>query len=434
MADPSRNSPEPLTVEASPPGLEGWRRTFTALRNPNYRFFYIGQGLSLIGTWARSSALFWLAFAWTGSEFMTGMVAFTNSLPTLLFSILAGSMADRRSKLGIFRATSWFSLLSSTAMAAFIFSGNHHTALLLVFGLLWGTATAFEMPSRQSLIVDLVGRRDLSNAIALNSAMVNLSRVVGPALGGWLIAAFGPAWCFVLDALSFVAVLVGIRHIQLPPSTAPPGEGGALDHMGEAYAFVRRSPDLARTLGMLLVMSLGGWSYQSQLSPFVSKTLHMGAYGYGCMLAFAALGACLAALGVAYLNERLTTQAPAYAGVVVFSISIILCGFQTEPVAAAFFLFCSGFGLILFFSTSNTYLQSHVPDALRGRIMGLWALVFGGGMPIGALWMGIMAGKFGSARTLQMGGLFCLVAGSAVYFACSRKQVPVEPAPPESIP
>jgi MFS family permease len=177
-------------TNAGLPPTAGWRNTFSALRNPNYRYFYSGQSVSLIGTWTRTAALGWVAFQFTHSEFLLGLVFMLNSLPIFLFAVYAGSLADRIPKIRIFTLTSWFSLLSSLTLAVMLFRGPVHIGYLMIFSALWGLSIAFEMPSRQSLMVELVGKRDLVNAIALNSAMVNSTRVIGPALGVfyWLLS------------------------------------------------------------------------------------------------------------------------------------------------------------------------------------------------------------------------------------------------------
>ena len=178
------------------PPVQGWRKTFSAFRSANYRYFYGGQSLSLIGTWTRTAALGWVSFQITHSAFLLGLVFMLNSLPIFLFAVYAGSLADRVPKIRIFTFTSWFSLLSSLSLAVFLFRGPVSITTLMIFAVLWGLATTFEMPSRQTLMVELVGKKDLVNAIALNSAMVNSTRVIGPAIGGLLLASIGAAWCF----------------------------------------------------------------------------------------------------------------------------------------------------------------------------------------------------------------------------------------------
>ena len=416
----TENSQETLQqAEANSAGLppsKGWHNIFSALRNPNYRYFYSGQTVSLIGTWTRTAALGWVAFQFTHSEFLLGLVFMLNSLPIFLFAVYAGSLADRIPKIRIFTLTSWFSLLSSLTLAVMLFRGPVHIAYLMVFSSLWGLSIAFEMPSRQSLMVELVGKKDLVNAIALNSAMVNSTRVIGPAIGGILLASFGAAWCFLLDAMSYTAVLYALHKIQLPASHyAPKKVKGDWKHILEGFKYLKTNSTMAQAVSLLFVMGLGGWAYQSQLSAFAVTQLHMDAQGYGWLLAMNGLGACTAALFVASQGSRIVLVKTLYTGAVIYGAFIILFGFMHQPVGAAFLLFFAGFGIILFFSIGNSIIQTQSPDHLRGRLMGIWALVFGGSMPIGSLWMGIIGQRLGSGHALQAGGLFCVLGASLVY-------------------
>jgi MFS family permease len=404
-------------ANAGLPPLKGWHKTFSVLRNPNYRYFYWGQTVSLTGTWTRTAALGWVAFQFTHSEFLLGIVFMLNSLPIFLFAVYAGSLADRIPKIRIFTFTSWFSLLSSLTLAVMLFRGPVHIAYLMIFSTLWGTATAFEMPSRQTLMVELVGKKDLVNAIALNSAMVNSTRVIGPAVGGLLLASFGAAWCFLLDAMSYLAVLYAIHKIQLPASHYAPKKIKAdWKYIFEGFKYLKTNTTIAKAVALLFIMGLGGWAYQSQLSAFVVTQLNMDAQGYGWLLALNGLGACTAALFVAAQGAQIVRSKTLYTGAGIYGIFIILFGFMRQPVGAAFFLFFAGFGIILFFSIGNSIIQTQSPDHLRGRLMGIWALVFGGGMPIGSFWMGLLADHTSSGFSLQMGGLFCLLGASAVYW------------------
>jgi MFS family permease len=399
------------------PPSTGWNKIFSALRNPNYRYFYIGQGVSMIGTWTRTAALGWVAFEVTKSEFLLGIVFMLNSLPIFLFAIYAGSLADRIPKIRIFTFTSWFSLLSSLTLAVMLFRGPVHIAYLMIFAVLWGLSTTFEMPSRQTLMVELVGKKDLVNAIALNSAMVNSTRVIGPAIGGLLLASLGSAWCFLLDALSYFAVLYAIHKIQLPASHYAPKKVKAdWKYTLEGFKYLKTHSALAQSVILLFVMGVGGWAYQSQLSAFVVTQLHMDAQGYGWLLALNGLGACTAALFVAFQGPRIVRMKSLYTGAGIYGLFIILFGFMSQPIGAAFLLYFAGFGIILFFSIGNSFIQTQSPDHLRGRLMGIWALVFGGGMPIGSFWMGLLASHTSSGFSLQMGGVFCLLGALAVHW------------------
>lgn len=407
--------------EAAPLGT--WRQTFSALRNPNYRYFYFGQMLSLIGTWTRTSALGWIAYQFTHSAFLLGVVFMLNALPLLVFSTYAGALADRVPKIRIFTFTSWFSLTSSALLGVMLFLGPVHIAYLMVFALLWGLSTAFEMPARQTLMVELVGKRDLVNAIALNSAMVNSTRVVGPAVGALLIHAVGAPWCFVVDAFSYLAVLYGLRKIQLPAAHyAPRREAAGWDHALEGFRFLRTNPTLATTIALMAVMSLGGWAYQSQLSAFVVSQLHQDVKVYGWLYAMNGLGACTAAFFVALRGARLVRTGTLFVGAGLYALFIILFGFMTHPAAAAMLLCFAGFGIILCFAVGNSLVQTQSPDHLRGRLMGIWALVFGGGMPLGSFWMGLVAQHTTSGFALQVGGAFCAVGAVVVFVALKPRR------------
>jgi MFS family permease len=409
-------------INAGLPPSTGWHKTFSALRNRNYRYFYAGQTISLIGTWTRSAALGWVAFQFTHSEFLLGIVFMLNSLPIFLFAVYAGSLADRIPKIRIFTLSSWFSLLSSLTLSVMLFHGPVHVAYLMIFATLWGTSIAFEMPARQTLMVELVGKNDLVNAIALNSAMVNGTRVIGPAIGGLLLAYFGASWCFLLDALSYLAVLYAIHKIQLPASHYSPRKVKAdWKYTVEGFKHLKTNPTMAQAITLLLIVGLGGWAYQSQLSAFAVTQLHMGAQGYGWLLALNGLGACTAALFVAAEGSRIVRVKTLYAGTGIYGAFIILFGFMHHPVGAAFLLFFAGFGIILFFSIGNSIIQTQSPDHLRGRLMGIWALVFGGSMPLGSFWMGGVAQRVGSGHALQAGGLFCALGAAAVYFLGRKK-------------
>ncbi|MFY9329599.1 MAG: MFS transporter [Georgfuchsia sp.] len=410
--------------EADSAGLapsRGLQRTFSALRSPNYRYFYAGQSVSLIGTWTRTAALGWVSFQFTHSQFLLGMVFTLNALPIFLFAIYAGALADRVPKIRMFALTSCFSLLSSLALAAMLFRGPVHIAYLMTFSFFWGLAMAFEMPSRQTLMVELVGKKDLVNAIALNSAMVNATRVIGPAVAGMLLASVGPAWCFLLDGLSYLAVLYAIRRIRLPAAHYAPKETRAdIAYTLGGFNYLKSNNTMAKAIALLLIMSVGGWAYQSQLSAFVVTQLHMDAQGYGWLLAVNGLGACTAALFTATQGMRIVRIRTLFVGTGIYGVFIILFGFMRHPIGAAFLLFFAGFGIILFFSIGNSVIQTQSPDHLRGRLMGIWALVFGGGMPIGSFWMGLLAAHTSSGFALQAGGLFCIIGALAVYWFFRR--------------
>jgi MFS family permease len=274
----------------------------------------------------------------------------------------------------------------------------------------------FEMPARQTLMVELVGKKDLVNAIALNSAMVNSTRVIGPAVGGLLLGSLGAGWCFLLDAVSYLAVLYAIHKIQLPESHYAPKDVKAdWKYTLEGFKYVKTNSIIAQTVTLLFILGLGGWAYQSQLPAFAVTQLKMNAQGYGWLLALNGLGACTAALFVAARGARIVRIRSLYIGSSIYAVFIFLFGFMHQPIGAAFLLFFAGFGIILFFSIGNSIIQTQSPDHLRGRLMGIWALVFGGSLPIGSFWMGVIAQKVGSGHALQAGGIFCILGAATIY-------------------
>jgi predicted MFS family arabinose efflux permease len=302
-----------------------------------------------------------------------------------------------------------------------LFHGPVPIGYLMAFGALWGLATAFEMPARQTLMVELVGKPDLVNAIALNSAMVNSTRIIGPAVGGLLLASVGAAWCFLLDALSYLAVLYGLHRIQLPPEHyAPKAAPNGWGHLLEGFRYLRQARSIAIALAMMAVVGVAGWAYQSQMAAFAKIQLGAGPWTYSWLLCMNGLGACAAALLVAFQGGRLVRVRTLYGGVALYGCAIILFGLARQAWLAGALLFFAGAGLILFFSVGNSLVQSQSPDHLRGRLMGLWALVFGGGMPLGSFWMGLLASRTSPGFALQLGGLGCLLGAAAVWAAFRR--------------
>jgi MFS family permease len=368
---------------------------FSALRNRNYRYFFSGQFVSLIGTWTRTAALGWITFQFTHSEFLLGIVFMLNGLPLFLFAIYAGALADRIPKIKIFIFTSWFSLLSSLVLALMLFHGPVHIAYLMVFSVLWGVSIAFEMPARQTMMVELVGKKDLVNAIALNSAMVNSARIIGPAVGGILLAYFGAAWCFMLDAFSYLAVLYALHNIKLSASHYRVRKGKTdWKYTLEGFKYLNTNSTIAKTVSLMCIIGLGGWAYQSQLSAFVVTQLKLDAQG-----------------------ARLVHVRILYVGAAVYGTAIILFGFMHQAIGAGALLFLAGFGIILFYSIGNSLIQTQSPDHLRGRLMGIWSLVFGGSTPVGSFFLGLLAVHTSSGFSLQIGGLACIVGTLLVYSA-----------------
>lgn len=382
------------------------RRTFSALRHRNFQLFFWGQLVSLMGTWMQNTALSWLVYKLTGSKLLLGLVSAASSAPMLFLSIYGGSVADRHPKRRVLLCTQTGMMLLAFALAGLSAFGAITPAWIVTISALGGVAMAFDMPTRQAFLVEITSATDLHNAIALNSAIVNGARVIGPAVAGLVMAKAGPATCFFLNALSFVAVLGGLCLMRVRRDHAL-SKGRSPGHIRESFRYVLGNRRLRIIFSLFAVVGIFGWSYSILLPALARDILHLQERGYGMLLGangIGALGGALttAAFGTVYKPRRL-----AFTGLYVFSITLwILAVYPTYRVSMVC-LCVAGWGMMLFFSTINTSIQTSVPDHLRGRVMGIWAVVFGGMMPVGSLQAGTLSQKvrcpdYGPGRRLHL--------------------------------
>ncbi|HEU4557868.1 MAG TPA: MFS transporter [Longimicrobium sp.] len=389
----------PPPPPAAPVGLPA----LAALRHRNFRLFYAGQFLSLIGTWMQSTAQGWLVLNLTDSELLLGVVTAAAAAPVVLFSLYAGALADRADKRRIIVIANTAALVLAFLLGLLTYTGTitYPAVLAIAFGL--GTANAFELPTRQTFFVDLVGKDDLPNAIALNSAQFNGTRIVGPAIAGWLIGTVGTAACFFANSASYLFVLAGLRAMRLPAFRPPERHEGTLETIREGLAYIR-GDRLVRTLVCLIsAFSILGFPYVMLMPVFARDILQVGATGLGWLLAASGTGALaggivLAAAGHRIPRGRLLLGASfcycaavaAFAGSRSFSLSLVL-------LAAA------GFSMVLNTATINALIQSTVPDRLRGRVMSVYVFMFIGSTPIGALQAGALSRALDAPTALQLG-------------------------------
>ena len=369
---------------------------FRALqRHRNYRRFWIGYTVSLIGTWMRNVAQGWLALELTNDAFMVGLVSAVGNLPVLLFSLLGGVLADRYSKLRIVRVTQTLLLVEATAMWWLTWSGSITVPRLLALATFAGVVSAFDVPARQSLQVELVGKEDLLDAIALNSSGFNLARIIGPAIAALVIARAGLAWCFGVNALSFLAVLIGLLMVRLPNVPARAAGGSPLRDVWRSLVYMSRTREVSALIRLVAVFSVFSTPYLVLMPVLARNVLHTDASGYGFLLTCVGFGAIAAALTLAALGRHarrgVLLERAAYA----FSVLLIALALSTSVWLSAALLITVGFTMILNNALANTLLQTIVPDALRGRVMAAYALVFIGFSPIGQLLGGVIARHFG---------------------------------------
>jgi MFS family permease len=378
-------------------------RAFGALRHRNFRVFYVGQLLSLAGTWMQSTAQGWLVLELTNSALLLGVVTAVTSLPTLLFSLWAGDLADRHDKRRIILMAQCVALCAALALAVLTDTDRITYGALLALVFVLGTASAFEIPTRQSFFVDLVGPADLPNAIALNSAAFNATRIVGPALAGLVIGAAGVAACYYANAVSYVAVITGLLMMRLPPWVPRPRTASTLESIREGLAYIR-SDRLVRTLVWLVAgMSVTVLPYVMLLPVFARDVLKVGAPGLGSMLSATGAGALVAGMGLAAGRVRVPRGRLIIGAAVSYALLLMAFALCTWYPLSLLLLALAGFTMILNNASVNALLQSRVPDHLRGRVMSVYVFMFIGVSPLGALQAGAVARWMGAPIALAVG-------------------------------
>jgi len=398
------------------------RQTFSALRHRNFRLFFSGQLVSLIGTWMQNTAQNWLVWDMTHSPQLLGLVTAVSSAPLLLFSIWGGSIADQHSKRSIVMWTQIAMMILAFTFAGLVWTKHVTTAVILVVAALRGLAVAFDMPARQAFMVEMTSREDLMNAISLNSSIVNGARVIGPSIAGFLIVRVGMAMCFFLDGLSYLAVIGGLWMMRLPKFVKPERTGSGWAHVREGFVYVWGHRRMRTLLILFSVVGVFGWSYSVLLPAFATDVLKRGAGGYGALLSANGIGALVGALTVASIGHRVNRRFLVFGGLWIFSAMLLLLAFVHHFYLALAFLAVGGWGMMLFFSTINTMLQIDASDKMRGRVMGIWALIFGGMMPVGGLEAGILSHLLGVPWTVGIGAMVCALAALVTWVIVRQRK------------
>jgi MFS family permease len=358
----------------------------------------------------------WLAYRLTGSAALLGIVGFVGQVPTFLCAPLGGVVADRADRRRVLVATQLASMALALTLAGLTLTGVVGVPHILALAALFGVVNGFDIPARQSFVFEMVGREDLANAIALNSSVFNGARVVGPAVAGVVVAAIGEGWCFLANGVSFLAVLGGLAAMRLPPFKLPVAPRGALASLAEGVRYVARTRPVRALLLLLGLVSLTGMPYAVLMPIFADRIFGAGARGLGLLMGATGLGALLGAVSLAArrgtrgLGRRVAISA---AG---FGVALVLFSASRSFWLSAALLVPAGFFMMNEMASSNTLLQSLVPDAFRGRVMAAYAMMFMGMAPFGALAAGAAAERIGAPWTVAAGGLFC-VAGGALFAA-----------------
>ena len=388
-------------------------KALRAFRHRNFRLFFAGQCVSMIGTWVQQIAQSWLVYRLTGSPFMLGLTSFVGQIPILFLAPLGGLLSDRFDRRRMLIVSQTVLMLQAIALAALTLSGHIEVWHVLVLAAIYGIAMGFDTPVRQSLIVSLVGdKQDLANAIALNSMLMNASRMIGPSIAGLLLAFLSEGWCFLINAGTYLAILACAVALRLAPRA--PSRVSLQQGLGEALRYVRATPAIRTLLPLLSLMSFMASPYASLMPVMARDVLHGGAHTLGFMMGAAGLGALcgtswLAWRGSASGLPRIIAITPIVAG-----IALILVSRSTVQWLSLPLMLCVGFGIIVTAASINTMLQTIVPDDKRGRVMSFYTMAFLGVAPIGSLWAGTLASRIGAPNTLLVSGC-CCVLGALVY-------------------
>lgn len=405
-----------------------------ALGHRDFRLFWCGQLVSLIGTWMQSVGQAWLVLELTNSPFRLGVIGALQFGPILLFSFLSGAISDRVRKRRLLLGTQTALMLQAFTLAVLVGSGHVQFWHVAVLAALYGLATTLDMPSRQSYIAHLVPRGDLMNAIALNSAVFNGARVVGPAVAGLLVARYGTAAAFLMNGLSFLAVLAALTAIRTEGAPSPRRGVGLRAEIAEGVRYAAGTPRVALVMGLLVVVSLFVVN-MNVLVPLIARdVLHEGAHGFGLLMAALGVGAVAGALAVAALSVGRPPLGMVVGPALAAAALLLLLSTARHFGPTAAVLVALGFAQIVFMTSCNTTVQIAVPDELRGRVMGLYALVFAGMTPIGALIMGTVAEHWGVSRACAVGGGAGLLLILALTVAWRRRHPAPATPPPSSTP
>ena len=393
----------------------GWKRTIRALQSRNYRLYFGGQGISLIGTWMQRIAMSWLVYRLTDSAFMLGLIGFASSVPSFVLGPLAGVLSDRYNRRRMLIVTQCLASLQAFILALLVSVGQVAVWQILVLGIILGFVEAFDMPLRQSFMVEIVPKKDLGNAIALNSSMVNSSRLLGPSIAGILIASMGEGICFLLNSISYLAVIISLFAMRVPRGPVLTREFHILGELREGFAYAYNFMPIRSILMLLALVSLVGMPYSVLMPVFARDVLHGGPHTLGFLLGGSGVGALAGAIYLASrksvlgMGKWIAMAAGIFgAGLIIFSLSRIFW-------LSLILMLVTGFGMIVQMASSNTVLQTIVDEDKRGRVMSFYAMAFRGMVPFGSLLAGVMANHLGAPLTLMIGGGCCIVG--SVFFA-----------------
>jgi MFS family permease len=397
--------------------------TFSAFKSRNYRLFFVGQSVSLIGTWMQKTAVSWVIYSLTHSKFMLGVTLFATMFPSFLFSFIAGVVADRYDRYKLLLLTQIVSMIQALLLTALIFFKHYSVWEILALSVFLGIINAFDVPARQSLVYEMVSdKKDLPNALALNSSMVNLSRLIGPAIAGIVIENLGDDVCFGLNALSFIAVIISLLLMKLPKYIQVPRTKNILGELRDGLSYIRRTPDIAFVLGMLALISLLVLPFSTLIPVYAKDIFHGTASTFGIIDSVIGLGAFCGAIFLASLKQGTDLRKILAVNTFVFGTGLVLFSHTTYYPLALLFAAVSAFGMMSQITISNTLIQTTVDPVMRGRVISVYAMAFFGMQPLGGLIIGSISQRIGVENMVLAEGIFALLIGLLhIWFLKKRR-------------
>ena len=403
--------PESHPAARSPSISHAWR----ALRHRNFQLYFVGQGVSLIGTWMTRLATSWLVYRMTDSALLLGAVSFAGQIVALAFGPVAGAWVERLDRRALLVWTQAAAAVQSLAMAALTLTHTITLTEIFTLAAFQGLIAAFDMPARQAFLVQMVDDpHDLGNAIAMNSSVVNATRLIGPAIAGMVIAGFGVGWCFLIDGISYFAVIASLAMMRLRPAAPALAVGPLFAQIREGWDYVRAFRPVRTVLWLFFFQSLVGWPYMVLLPVFAARVLHGDAHTLGALSAASGFGALLSALALAMRRSVAGLTRTLRSATVLLGVGLVLFGLSHALWLSLATMVLAGFGLMQSAAVCNTIIQSLVPDAMRARVMSYYTMAFFGAAPFGSLLAGALSEHIGAPLTVAASGVACL-AGALWY-------------------
>ncbi len=405
--------------------------TFKAFGSRNYRLYFTGQSASLIGTWMQKTAVSWVIYTLTHSTFMLGLTLFASQFPSFLFSLLGGVVSDRYNRYKVLLLTQIASMIQATLLAVLILFNHYNVWEILSLSALLGIINAFDVPARQALVYEMVDdKNDLPNALALNSSMVNLSRIIGPGIAGIVLESMGDGACFVMNAVSFMAVIGSLLMMRLPKYVKTSHSKNVFGELKEGMAYIKRTPSIAFVLVMLALISLLVLPY-STLIPYYAKDVFKGtASTFGVIDSFIGLGAFSGAIFLASQKPGTNLKKILFINTLVFGAGLILFSHEYNYPLALLFVTIAGFGMMSQITVSNTLIQTTVAPQMRGRVISYYAMAFFGMQPLGGLLVGSVSKWIGTTNTLLAQGIAALLIGGLHWRYLRREKLKAQAQQP----